>query len=222
MEPLIGAAGALAAAALTPGPNNFVVMRTAARRGLAGALSAIAGIILGSLAMLAVVVAGAGAAFAAVPRLRAALAVAGCSYLVFLGARLVAGAGAGVQGRLEAAPVRRPDRADAVTVHRPASQEDLPAGTAGLFGFQFVNPKSWILVLTVAAAAPAEGGPLAQFARLAPLFAVIPAAALLLWAALGVAAKGLAGGPGGAWLDRALGGLLVVSALALLAEAWNP
>jgi hypothetical protein len=37
-----------------------------------------------------------------------------------------------------------------------------------------------------------------------------------------VAAKGLAGGPGGAWLDRALGGLLVVSALALLAEAWNP
>ncbi|HEV3455700.1 MAG TPA: LysE family transporter [Thermoanaerobaculia bacterium] len=220
MEPLIGAAGALAAAALTPGPNNFVVMRTAARRGLAGALSAIAGIILGSLAMLAVVVAGAGAAFAAVPRLRAALAVGGCSYLVFLGVRLVAGAGA--QGRLDAAAVRRPDRADAMTVHRPAGQEDLPAGTAGLFGFQFVNPKSWILVLTVAAAAPAEGGPLAQFARLAPLFAVIPAAALLLWAALGVAAKGLAGGPGGAWLDRALGGLLVVSALALLAEAWNP
>jgi threonine/homoserine/homoserine lactone efflux protein len=226
MEPLIGAAGALAAAALTPGPNNFVVMRTAARRGLTGALSAIAGIILGSLAMLAVVVAGAGAAFAAVPRLRAALAVAGCSYLVFLGARLVAGAGAGAgagaQGRLDAAPVRRPDRAAAVTVQRQARQEDLPAGATGLFGFQFVNPKSWILVLTVAAAAPAEGGPLAQFARLAPLFAVIPAAALLLWAALGVAAKGLAGGPAGAWLDRVLGGLLVVSALALLAEAWNP
>ncbi len=118
--------------------------------------------------------------------------------------------------------VHRPAVADAAPVRRPARQEDLPAGTAGLFGFQFVNPKSWILVLTVAAAAPAEGGPLAQFARLAPLFAVIPAAALLLWAALGVAAKGLAGGRGGAWLDRALGGLLVVSALALLTEAWNP
>ncbi len=62
MEALIGAAGAIAAAALTPGPNNFVVMRTAARGGLAGALSAIAGVVLGSLALLAVVVAGAGAA----------------------------------------------------------------------------------------------------------------------------------------------------------------
>ncbi len=206
MEPLIGAAGVLAAAALTPGPNNFVVMRTAARRGLAGVLPAIAGIILGSLAMLAVVLAGAGAAFAAEPRLRATLAVAGSLYLAFLGARLLAGGAdsAAAAGRLE-------------------REEALPAGAAGLFGFQFVNPKSWILVLTVAAAAPAQAGPLAQFARLAPLFVVIPAGALLLWSAMGsAAAKRLKGHPGAVWLDRALGGLLVASALLLLAEAWNP
>ena len=173
MNGLIGAAGALAAAALTPGPNNFVVMRTASRRGLAGTLPAIAGVVLGSLAMLAVVVAGAGAASAAEPRLPAALAVAGCLYLVFLGARLLAG---GADSAAASRPVRQA---------RPALRETLPAGTAGLFAFQFVNPKSWILVLTVATAAPAQGGPLARFARLAPLFVVIPAAALLLWSALG-------------------------------------
>jgi threonine/homoserine/homoserine lactone efflux protein len=218
MEALIGAAGAIAAAALTPGPNNFVVMRTAARGGVRGALPAIAGVALGSLALLAVVVAGAGAVFDAEPRLRAALAVAGALYLVYLGARLLAGgSGGGSAGG-------------------PARAEELPAGVAGLFGFQFLNPKSWVLALTATAATPAGWGALARFGRLAALFAVIPTACLLLWAALGAATaatrKRLSGGTGGerphaggragAWLDRALGGLLIASALLLLMEAWKP
>ncbi len=100
MEDLIAAAGALVAAALTPGPNNFVVMRAAARGGLIRALPPIAGIVLGSLALLAVVAAGAGAAFEAEPRLEPALAIAGCLYLVYLGIRLLAsGSGAPRPGR---------------------------------------------------------------------------------------------------------------------------
>jgi threonine/homoserine/homoserine lactone efflux protein len=193
VEALIGAAGTIAAAALTPGPNNLVVMRTAARGGLAGALPAIGGIVLGSLALLAVVVAGAGAVFDAVPRLRAALAIAGCLYLVYLGARLLlSGADAGT-----------------------GSQVRLPVGVAGLFGFQFLNPKSWVLVLTATAATPAGWGAVARFAQLGALFAVISTACLLLWATLGAAG----GGRAGPWLDRLSGGLLIASALLLLAEA---
>jgi threonine/homoserine/homoserine lactone efflux protein len=231
MDALIGAAGAIAAAALTPGPNNFVVMRTAARGGLAAALPAIAGVVLGSLALLALVVAGAGAAFDAVPHLRAALAIAGCLYLVWLGARLLRGGADGGSG-----PATAPDAQDAQmaqdrqaaqdgkpienlqaareTPRAADSQERLPAGVAGLFGFQFLNPKSWVLVLTATAATPAGWGGLARFGRLAALFAIIPTVCLLLWAAMGKATAAA-----GTWLDRILGALLIASALLLLAEA---
>ena len=207
MDALIGAAGAIAAAALTPGPNNFVVMRTAARGGLAAALPAIAGVVLGSLALLALVVAGAGAAFDAVPHLRAALAIAGCLYLVWLGARLMRGGADEGSGR---APVPEAQK----TPRAADSQERLPAGVAGLFGFQFLNPKSWVLVLTATAATPAGWGGLARFGRLAALFAIIPTVCLLLWAAMGKATAAA-----GTWLDRILGALLIASALLLLAEA---
>jgi len=230
LDALIGAAGAIAAAALTPGPNNFVVMRTAARGGLAAALPAIAGVVLGSLALLALIVAGTGAAFDAVPHLRAALAIAGCLYLVYLGARLMRG---GSDKGTEPAPAPVPEAQDAQaaqdaqdskpTENLPASRETtraadlherLPAGVAGLFGFQFLNPKSWVLVLTATAATPAGWSGLARFGWLAALFAIIPTLCLLLWAALGKTTAAA-----GTWLDRILGALLIASALLLLAEA---
>jgi threonine/homoserine/homoserine lactone efflux protein len=232
MDALIGAAGAIAAAALTPGPNNFVVMRTAARGGLAAALPAIAGVVLGSLALLALIVAGAGAAFDAVPHLREALAIAGCLYLVYLGARLMrGGSGKGTGPATAAVPAaqdaqmaqdtqaaqygkpRENLRAARETPRAADSQERLPAGVAGLFGFQFLNPKSWVLVFTATAATPAGWGGLARFGRLAALFAIIPTLSLLLWAALGKATAAA-----GTWLDRILGALLIASALLLLAE----
>ena len=246
MEALIGAAGAIAAAALTPGPNNFVVMRTAARGGIAATLPAIGGVVLGSLVLLGVVVAGAGAAFEAVPHLRMALAIAGCLYLVYLGAQLLRG---GSRGGTERAPApaalaaqdgKPMENVQAARETRNAeSQEQLPAGVAGLFAFQFLNPKSWVLVLTATAATPASWSALARFGQLAALFAVIPTVCLLLWAALGkataTAAKhegpgtGLAreadgataagGGRAGERLDRILGALLIASAILLLAEA---
>src|ERR1700688_931387 len=144
MEALIGAAGAIAAAALTPGPNNFVVMRTAARGGIAAALPAIGGVVLGSLLLLGVVVGGAGAAFEAVPHLRMALAIAGCLYLVYLGAQLLRG---GSRGGTERAPApaalaaqdgKPTENVQAARETRNASEsQQLPAGVAGLFAFQF-------------------------------------------------------------------------------------
>lgn len=200
MEDLLAAAGALVAAALTPGPNNFVVMRAAARGGLIGALPAITGTVLGSLALLAVVVAGAGAAFEAESRLEPALAIAGCLYLVYLGIRLLA-SGSG-------------------STDQPGD-EALPAGAAGLFAFQFLNPKSWVLVLTVTAATPAGDGPLAVFLRLAVLVVVITTLCLLLWLAFGSAmARHLERRPLRVALDRTLGALLIASALLLLISSW--
>ena len=87
---LLEAAGLLVAGAITPGPNNFVVLREAGRGGWRGAASAILGIVAGGLAILALASFGVGAGLAAEPRLVAVAAVAGCAYLVVLGVRLLA------------------------------------------------------------------------------------------------------------------------------------
>jgi threonine/homoserine/homoserine lactone efflux protein len=201
VEALIGVAALIVVAAITPGPNNLVVMQAAARGRAAGAVPAIVGIVLGSLALLAVVVAGAGAAFEVEPRLRTALAVGGCLYLSWLGLQLVV----------------RTFRAD--TGPTRVLAKPLPAGILGLFGFQFLNPKSWVMVLTATAAGQSSAGVLATFLRLSVLFVVIPAICLALWSSLGFAmARVLERPTVRRWFDRGMGLLLVGSAALLLKE----
>lgn len=179
-------------AAATPGPNNLVVLRTAATAGLAGALPAIGGVVLGGLALFALVVAGPGAVLGQWPAWRALLAAAGALYLAWLGLRLA----------------WRGSRGD-----EPAGA---PSGLGGLFVFQFLNPKGWLMMLAVVAAAPPQGA-LATFAQLAPLVAGIPAACLLGWAVLGDALTPWLDRPlVRLWTDRVLGALLIASALPLL------
>ncbi|HWM86990.1 MAG TPA: LysE family transporter [Kofleriaceae bacterium] len=187
MQVLVGVVTLVLVAAITPGPNNFVVLRAAARAGLAAALPAIAGIVAGSLALLAVVGAGAGALFAAEPQLRTLVTVAGCAYLAWLGA-----------GLLRSQPAA------------PAASTP-PAGPLALFGFQFLNPKGWVMVLTATSAAPD-----APWWHLAAVFAIVPALCLLVWSLLGAGISRLLARPvAAARFDRVMGVLLVTSAIAL-------
>ncbi len=171
MSDLFTIVSLLGVAAITPGPNNLVVWRAANRAGLRGAMPAIVGVVLGGLLLLAVMALGAGTAFAAHPSLRGWARVAGSLYLAWLGLSLCA---AGL------APTRA-----------GAAEPALPAGTPGLIGFQFLNPKSWVMVLTVLAAWPAAG--LRDYLPLAGLFVLIPGLCLLLWAVLGACTRALAG-----------------------------
>lgn len=200
---LLATAGLLLAGAITPGPNNFIVLRQAARRGWRGALPAIAGVVAGSQAILLLAAAGAGAVLAAMPRLGGAIAAAGCVYLAVLGVRLIA-----------ARP--RPDDGE------PASATGLPAGTWGLAVFQLVNPKAWLLALTVTASAQPELGALRALAMLAALFLVVPSLCLALWAWAGVAlARRLERPAFRARIDRVMGAVLALSAVLLLIDAWR-
>lgn len=195
---MIGVAGLIAVAAITPGPNNLVVMRVAAHSGFIGALPAIAGILAGGLAMLLLAVTGAGVVFAAEPRLYAVITVGGGAYLCWLGASLVMGSFA------------KPG------AHGTTPVGVLPVGAAALFGFQFLNPKSWVMVLTVTAAVQGGAEPSQAFLPLAALFTVIPALCLALWCALGVLMTTCLDRPRiRNWLDRVMGLLLFVSALLL-------
>ena len=194
MHDLLAAAGLLLTAAVTPGPNNLVVLREAGRGDARGTACAIGGIVLGGLALLAMVAAGLGALLATHATLRTALAAAGAAYMAWLGLRLL-----GARGT--------------ATVRDPA----LPTGALGLFGFQFLNPKGWAMVLAIVAARPPGG--VAGYLPLALLFTVIPLACLLLWSLAGrLLAASLARPRVRRRVDAALGVLLLASAALLLID----
>lgn len=189
--PLLPVVTLLLISAITPGPNNLIVLRAASRGGTVAALPAIVGVLLGGLALLLIVVIGLGTLFVHWPWLRLAVALCGSGYLVVLGLKLM-----------------RPARGE-------ARDPPLPTGWLALSGFQFLNPKGWVMVLTVTAAWPAPD-PLTALMVLAPLFIVIPAACLLLWAmAGGLLTHQLARPAVSRRVDRVLGVLLIASAVLL-------
>lgn len=198
MSRLFGLAAMIFVAAITPGPNNLAVLNAAAQRGAAGAGSAIAGVLIGSLTLLAVALGGAGTLFATQPWLRDGLSVLGCGYLIWLGGKMIA-------PRLWSRS--RPTHAT------------VPIGVAPLIGLQFTNPKAWVMVLTAVASARGAMTPAAAALALSVLFLTIPTVCLVAWAWLGLRVLRRLERPASReWFDRLLGILLVSSALGLLAD----
>lgn len=199
MDAIVALAGIIGVAMITPGPNNFIVMGAASRSGFRASLPAMAGIISGSTALLTGVWAGAATVFDVIPELRRVLMVAGVAYLVWLGGSLMwaAARSAGSGG--------------------PPSESRFPATFAGVFAFQFLNPKAWVLVLTsTATIASAYSGPV-MLGILVALYVCIPLVCLSLWAASGVALSlWLENGSVRRAFDFCMGGLLAGSALFLL------
>lgn len=86
---LLSVAAIWAVAAITPGPNFFIVVRTALEGSRSAAVAVIAGVILGTFCWGLAGWLGISALFAAVPFAYLFLKVAGGLYLCFLGAKLV-------------------------------------------------------------------------------------------------------------------------------------
>src|SRR5690606_37940958 len=122
MNPLATIALLLFTGAITPGPNNLLVLRAAAERGWRGSLAGIGAIVAGSVVLLALALGGFATLVATWPGLRNPLGVAGALYLAWLGVDLLRGAS--------------PSRA------RGPRRE----GALALFLFQFVNPKGWLMM----------------------------------------------------------------------------
>lgn len=197
---LLALCALLGVAAITPGPNNLVVLHVAARGGMRGALPAISGIVLGGLLLLSVLALGLDAAFVAYPSLRLWIGMVGALYLAWLGMVLLA---SGVAPRSD---------------HRAAAKASLPTGAMALLGFQFLNPKSWVMAATALVALPATS--VRDLLPLAALFVVIPTLCLLTWAALGASlTRWLARPLVRRGVDAAMGATLMAFAAVLLATA---
>lgn len=191
MPSTLAIASLLLLAAIMPGPNNIVMVRTGALGGIRTAVPAMTGVVLGGAVILILTTAGLGVLFVRWPSLRTFIAIGGASYLIWLGWCLVR-SGGDTQGNAR-----------------------LPSGAVGLFGFQFLNPNSWAMMLTVTSRLP-EGGIGATFIRLVPMFVSISTACLLLWVVMGRALMSrMACTSTRVWIDRAMGALLIASALLL-------
>jgi threonine/homoserine/homoserine lactone efflux protein len=179
-------------AAITPGPNNLMVLRAAMHRGVAGAIGAIAGCVLGGLLVLGAAAWGARELLAVWPGALRALTVVGALYLAGLGLALVLRPGAGAASG--AGPVR-----------------GAVATSVAMLGFQLVNPKCWIMAIT------AIGTQRGSVAALGVAFTAIPVLCLTAWAGFGaLLARQSAHPVRGRWIDRVLGLLLFGCALALV------
>ncbi len=195
MEQLFAVAGFLIVAAITPGPNNFIVLTSARHGGLKAALPAMLGVIGGSLVLLVLVWFGAQIAFKRVPSLPSILAIMGACYVGSLGVVLIQQAS------------RQDDHVSTVQAVK------LPKTVLGLIIFQLLNPKAWTLVATVTAASNNSFG----FLVLATLLVLICGVCLSLWASVGLAIAGLFQDERSRrWFDRAMGLLLIISSALLL------
>jgi threonine/homoserine/homoserine lactone efflux protein len=178
-------------AAVTPGPSNVMVLAAGARAGLVGGLPCLAGVVAGMALLIAAAALGLSSVITALPGVMALLRWCGAALLLWLAWQIAS-----------APPLVAGVRADAV-------------GFWHAFGFQWINPKSWIVGASAAATygATSSGGALARAALMGALFAAAAAPSCLLWLAAGGALQRALGDARRARLFNAVMGALLAASV---------
>jgi threonine/homoserine/homoserine lactone efflux protein len=159
---------------ITPGPNNVMLTASGATFGFRRTVPHILGVVAGFSAVLLAVCAGLDALFTRWPALQDALRWAGAAYLVYLGWRILR------SGDAKAAQSRKP-----LTVIEAA-------------GFQFLNPKAWVMTLTAAAMfLPRELGVAAACVYMVGVMAGVNLPCITVWALFGSSMRGFLAKPAG-------------------------
>lgn len=180
----------LVVASITPGPNNFIVMSLASRGGLPSAFPAIGGVLIGCLTLLGLAWMGVSGVVLDNPSLRSLLGMIGAAYLVWMGIALF----------------RSPE------ISKTAASK-LPQSLPGLALFQLSNPKAWLLVTALTAAAAKDPGTGSSLAVVGSLFAIVCTTSLIVWATLGLSISSfLSSPPRRRGFNRLMGLLLIGTA----------
>lgn len=189
LAPLVGL---LIVAAVTPGPNNVMVMTAAMKGGWTAAMKTLFAIVSGSLLLFFLIRSGLDAVSLNIPLFASAIAIAGAVYLAWLGLSLM---------RLAALKSQR-------------SGEIHSMSAMGVAGFQLINPKGWVL-MSVFVAGSAETSAVLLIAILVVVFV----SCLTLWALAGVALSSFyANSTIRFWVDRAMGAFLLIFSVLLAAQ----
>ncbi len=157
---------------ITPGPNNVMVAASAANHGIRATVPHMFGIVAGFAVMLTLVCAGLGSALLSWPLLLPAFRWIGAAWLVVLAWKIATASppGEGGRGRV--------------------------LGFFGGAGFQWINPKGWLIAVAAAGEYLSPGSPLAiQLARIFVVFLVVGMPCVMVWALLGSGAGRLLHSP---------------------------
>ena len=176
-------------AAMTPGPNNLIVVAVGARFGYRRALPFILGVTVGWPLLLLAVGLGLGAVFERYPQIHSAMRFAGAGFLLWLSWRV------------------------ATSDSRVRKERRRIIGFLEGAAFQFINPKGWSVALGIISAFTVPGADLAwQVWWIAAINAPIAFFALHLWAIFGIAISRLLESPRSRRIfNGAMGALLALS-----------
>lgn len=110
----------------TPGPNNLMLTASGANYGFVRSIPHMTGILIGFAALLLSVAAGLGSIFQIWPLTHTVLKVVGTAYLFYLAWKIASAGSSSNTNSVNAKPLT----------------------TLQAAGFQFVNPKAWIMCIT--------------------------------------------------------------------------
>lgn len=178
-------------AAITPGPNNIMLMTSGLNFGFRRTQAHLMGVAIGFAVMVLIIGFGLGAVFEAYPTIYTVLKYVGAAYLIYLAWR-IAGAG----------PMKTE-----TTRRRPFNFFEAAA-------FQWVNPKAWaIAVGAVTAYAAIASYPFNIF-LMAAIFCVITIASCLVWVLFGTSLRSVLSHP------KVVRAFNIAMALALVASLY--
>jgi threonine/homoserine/homoserine lactone efflux protein len=181
-------------ASITPGPTNLLVLSNSARHGLRASVPMLLGACAGAAGLVGVVGSGLGQLLLDRPLVQRAMAWAGVLWLSWLAWGLY--------------------RSAAVDVTAADTGTRLGAGAAA--ALQLINPKSWVMALTVLGVFSAgTEHPAAHVALLAGLFFMVSVPCMACWAWLGAYSARVVRSP------RAMRRFNRAMAVLLLIAAWS-
>lgn len=174
--------------AVTPGPNNVMLLASGTRFGFRPTIPHLFGIVFGVASMALVVSLGIGTLVTTFPSVEIGLKVLGSAYLLYLAYQI---AGSKVVGPAE--------------VSKPLTARQAMA-------FQYVNPKAWVFVLAAITAFRPSGLPAPVSALLVAavmMVVILPSAAIWAWS--GQLLDRLMGDPQSRFVPAILGILLAAT-----------
>jgi threonine/homoserine/homoserine lactone efflux protein len=182
------------AGTITPGPNNVMLTASGASFGFRRTLPHMLGITIGFPVMVVAVGLGLGEVFTRYPQLHLALKYAGAAYLLYLAWRIAQASG--------------PDSGEA---------GGKPLTFLEAAGFQWVNPKAWMLAVSSIPAFTTVGGNYyAELAVIAVVYAIICLPSCAAWCMFGVAIRRLVSSPGAARVVNLVLAATVAASVVLL------
>ena len=186
---------------ITPGPNNVMMTASGANFGYRRTLRHILGISLGFPVMVIAVGLGLGGLSHALPEIHIVLKSLGCAYILWMAWKIATADGMGVSGA-------RPGR---------------PFTFLQAAGFQWVNPKAWVMAVgAITAYTSTSGYFYLEVGLISLIFLVVCFPCVSIWALFGVGIRRILTDRKWLRVFNAVMALLLVASLVPILLDWRP